>query len=86
MHCYSFNSLPITFAETWSTNRARNPARNLRNADDLYIPAHKMATLKRLPLFTFPRVWNEEHQNKHNPIQHLYLKQLKSALILSIVV
>ena len=82
MHSFNFNTLPITFAETWILNRVRNPERNLRNADDLYIPAHKFATLKRLPLFHFPKIWNEyDNHNKFNPVPHLFVKHLKSALI-----
>jgi hypothetical protein len=81
MHSYNFNYLPFSFAETWIKNRDRNQERNLRNADDLYIPPHKLATLKRLPYFNFPRIWNSENQSKLNPVQHLYLKHLKAALL-----
>ena len=82
MHSFKFNILPISFAETWVTNRMRNPERNLRNAEDFYIPSHNYATLKRLPLFTFPKVWNDlDNQNKLNPVPHLFLKHLKLALI-----
>ena len=82
MHSFKFNLLPFSFTETWITNRVRNPARNLRNADDFYVPAHNFATLKRLPFFNFPKSWNEyDNQNKLNPVPHLYIKNLKSALI-----
>jgi hypothetical protein len=37
--------------------------RLLRNASDLFVPAHNFATLKRFPLFTFPRLWNDEEEN-----------------------
>jgi len=85
MHSFSFNLLPITFSENWILNRLRNPERNLRNGNDYYIPGHNFATLKRLPLFNFPKVWNEyDNQNKFNPVPHLYLKHLKSALISSL--
>jgi hypothetical protein len=30
----------------------------LRNAEDYYIPAHRVKFVKRLPLFTFPAAWN----------------------------
>jgi len=82
MHSFKFNLLPFPFMETWITNRVRNPARNLRNADDFYVPAHNFATLKRLPFFNFPKSWNEyDSLSKLNPVPHLYLKNLKSALI-----
>ena len=32
----------------------------LRNADDLYAPAHKMASVKRVPFFTFRNDWNDK--------------------------
>jgi hypothetical protein len=32
----------------------------LRNADDLYVPAHKMASVKRVPFFTFQNDWNDK--------------------------
>ena len=86
MHSFHYNLLPFSFTEMWIKNRDRNPERNLRNADDLYVPAHKLATLKRLPFFTFPRVWNEENQSKFNPIQHQYLKRLKAMLLSSLIV
>lgn len=84
MHSFKNNLLPISFAELWSTNRERNPKRALRNADDFYIPPHTLATIKRLPLFTFPRVWNEEETAKNIPSQPRYLKIVKTALLSSI--
>jgi hypothetical protein len=67
-------SIPMSqaFAETWITYGARNPI--LRNVDDLYIPAHRVEFVKRLPLFSFPAVWNSAPGEKLNPPQHLYLK------------
>ncbi len=77
MHNFSHNLLPLSFANMWQTNRNRHPERELRNADLLYIPPHKFATLKRLPLFNFPSVWNLAGDEKNNPSQRLYLKRLK---------
>jgi hypothetical protein len=84
MHSFYHNTMPTSFNETWITNRARIPERELRDADDLFIPHHKFATLKRLPLFTFPRVWNEEGASKNNPSQYRFLKNLKSSLLTSL--
>jgi hypothetical protein len=58
----------------WALNRERNPDRILRNADQLYVPPHNYATLKRMPLYNFPYTWNQEGIEKFNPIQHRYLK------------
>jgi hypothetical protein len=86
MHRYSILNLPISFHETWSLNRILNPDRPLRNANDLRIPHHNFASLKRLPMFAFPRVWNEEDAvRKSIPSINRYKKQLKCALLSSIV-
>ncbi len=52
IYAYSFS--PWSFCETWITNRERNPDRELCNANDLFIPAHNNATLKRTPFFYLP--------------------------------
>ena len=59
MHNYSNRKLPFSFSNMWLTNRERLPNRELRNADDLYIQPHNFATLKRMQLFNFPRIWND---------------------------
>jgi hypothetical protein len=80
-HSYLHQRLPFSFNETWTFNRERNPNRQLRNANDLFIPAHNFATVKRFPLFTFPRLWNEESDRKFIPSPFVYSKQLKAALL-----
>jgi hypothetical protein len=45
MHKFSHKNLPLSFHEMWTTNRERNPNIALRNADNLYVPAHNYATL-----------------------------------------
>ncbi len=82
MHNFHFKQLPISFAETWKTNAERNPDRMLRNADDLYIPAHRVGI--RLPLFSFPLARNSAPGEKLNPRQHLYLKYLKNYMLISL--
>jgi hypothetical protein len=67
MHNYSHGKLPFSFSEMWITNRNRNPNVELRNADDYYVPAHRMASVKRFPFFSFPKIWNEEPVTKRNP-------------------
>ncbi len=39
MHKFAHGKLPISFHDTWITNRLRNPNLALRNADHLYVPA-----------------------------------------------
>jgi hypothetical protein len=80
MHSFAHNLLPISFDRMWTTNSERFPDRILRNANQLFIPAHNFATLKRMPLFNFPSIWNSEGPAKNNPIQHQYLRHLKKVL------
>jgi hypothetical protein len=86
MHDFHHGKLPLSFADTWISNRNRNPEIELRNADNLYVPAHHYATTKRFPLFTFPRIWNEATGDKLNPSQRVFLRNVKSAMLNSIIV
>ena len=81
MHNFMNNKLPFSFQEMWVTNRARNPQVQLRNSANLYIIPHRFETIKRLPLFFLPTLWNGEDISKYNPIQHHYLKSLKTRLL-----
>jgi hypothetical protein len=81
MHCFVNKKLPFSFNDLWITNRERNPNSDLRNADDFFIPSHKMASLKRLPLFSFPKVWNEEPERKNIVNPRLYIKTVKGSLL-----
>jgi hypothetical protein len=71
MHSYMFNKLPISFASTWITNREKNPTTVLRNANDLYIPPHRIEMVKKFPLNSFPHAWNTTQGDKLNIIQHI---------------
>jgi hypothetical protein len=84
MHNYVNNRLPFSFNEIWIYNHVRNPDRMLRNANDLYVPAHNFATIKRFPLFAFPQAWNEENNRKLNPSLNCYCKSLKASLLSSL--
>ena len=46
MHRYYFKQLPFSFTGVWQTNAERNPARQLRNVYDLYVPAHRVQFVK----------------------------------------
>jgi hypothetical protein len=87
MHIYSFvhKTLPLSFHDMWIFNRDRNMNRVLRNANNLFVPAHNFATLTRFPLFSFPRLWNDEEERKFTQSRILYCKMLKSALLANIV-
>jgi len=79
MHSFSHKNLPLSFHSIWITNRERQPERVLRNADQLFIPHHNYATLKRMPLFNFPVVWNAAGPEKLDPRHHIYLKNVKKS-------
>ena len=85
MHNYCSNKLPITFRELWMRNRERQTERNLRNMNDFNVPPHHFATVKRFPLFTFPQLWNDEPERKNTQSIFIYLKQLKTVLLDSLV-
>lgn len=84
MHKFHHGNLPPSFFEHWTTNRVRNPERELRNANDLTIIHHNYATLKRLPIYSFPVNWNSENEAKLNPIEHQYMKNVKNRLLAEI--
>jgi hypothetical protein len=81
MHSFAHNLLPISFYQMWISNIERYPERALRNADNLYIPAHNFETLKRLPRFNFPKIWNSAGNEKLNQTPHQYLKAVKILLL-----
>jgi hypothetical protein len=85
MHSYAHGRLPFSFSEMWVTNRARNPELILRNADNYYVPAHKLASVKRFPYFSLPKIWNEYPEVKRNPNKFAFMKYVKSALLDEIV-
>jgi hypothetical protein len=55
------------------------PERVLRNAHYYFIPQHRIETVKRMPLYTFPDLWNGETIEKLNPNQTICLKSKKKS-------
>ena len=62
-HKYS----PPSLHNTWITNSLRNDTRELRNADDLYIPYARTEHVKKMSFFSLPRVWNELSEQRFTP-------------------
>ena len=62
-HKYS----PPSLHNSWLTNSMRNDIRDLRNADDLYIPYARTDHVKKMPYFALPRMWNELSEQKFTP-------------------
>jgi len=86
MHSFVHNRLPFSFNETWIQNLVRNPRLNLRNAQDFHIRPVNFISIKRLPLFTFPTLWNQEHPSKSTPAPIQYLRSLKTRLLSQIII
>jgi hypothetical protein len=85
MHNYMFGNLPPSFFDIWQTNRERNAVRELRNADELYVPPHRIELFKRMPLIAFPTVWNMQDDRKYNPCHKAFLKQIKSDFLAGLI-
>lgn len=67
MQHYTKGLLPTQFNNIWITNQARLNLASatgqshfiLRNSDDLYFPICKLSSLKKHPLFQFPKIWSD---------------------------
>jgi hypothetical protein len=68
----------------WITNKERNPGRILLNDHDLFLPAHRVEMVKRLPLFAFSTVWNNALGNKNYRKHHTNMRELKTLLLSSL--
>jgi hypothetical protein len=67
MQQFTQKYLPTIFNNTWVSNSIRRAGQNhveLRNDDNLAIPFSRTITISRLPLFSFPRIW-EEFPSEH---------------------
>jgi hypothetical protein len=71
---------PKILHNEWKTNQERNPGLDLRNANDLYIPAATSDQVQKLPLFKFAKNWNELHDNKLHANPALFKNLLKEHL------
>ena len=70
MHSYSYGRLPTSFDGLWLPNKYYNPAlAGLRKADELYIPQPRIQFCGRLPLHSFPKLWNEFEDKKIKNMQ-----------------
>jgi len=81
MHNYVNNKLPLSFSETWIFNRDRNLNIALRNADDMYVPPHRIELVKSLPLCNFPEAWNSAPPFKTNPSLKQFIIEFKKFLL-----
>ncbi len=47
-----------TFTNAWLLNTDRELNHDLRNADDITVPAPRFENFKRFPLYDFAKLWN----------------------------
>ena len=59
MHSIEYNYAPASFINTWQKNRDREPALNLRNANDFYLPIPRTEMFKKSTFYALPAAWNE---------------------------
>jgi hypothetical protein len=58
MHSIEHKLAPSSFSNTWVRNVDREPAINLRNANDFYLPQPRTETFKKSTYYALPAAWN----------------------------
>ncbi len=85
MHSIEFSYAPTTFTNSFIKNNNRNIDLDLRNNNDYQIPFARTESFKKIPLYSFPKTWNEEIGDlkfQHNKITfQIALKDHLLALI-----
>jgi hypothetical protein len=79
-HSVVYKHGPKILDNQWVTNLANNPGIELRNAQDLYIPIAISEQVKRLPLFSFAKMWNTLSENKFHQNPALFKNLLKEEI------
>jgi hypothetical protein len=83
---FKFKHLPLAFNNEWTLNEdrfANLELMPLRNTDDFYVPFARIDQIKRLPLFSLPKIWNEFEDDviKCESSKLIFNSMLKSHLI-----
>ncbi len=63
MHTIEYKLAPKSFDEVWQKNTDRDPAYNLRNANDYYLTHPRTELFKKSTFYALPSVWNSKIQN-----------------------
>ena len=92
MQKFTQNFLPISFNDTWISNRMRRVDQEqieLRNSEDLDVPFARLTTTSRFPLHSFPKLWssfsNEQIKFTRNVIEfNKLLKQHFLSMLCSV--
>jgi len=58
MHAVEYNYAPSSFNSVWTKNGERDPALNLRNANDYYLPIPRTETFKKSTFYALAAAWN----------------------------
>ncbi len=59
MHAVEYKYAPLSFENTWIKNSDREPAIQLRNANDYYLPLPRTEAFKKSTYYSIPLAWNE---------------------------
>jgi hypothetical protein len=72
MHSIIHKYGPSILHEEWQTNAERNLNIELRNRDDLYVPAASSEQASKLPAISFAKLWNDLPIEKQYPNPALF--------------
>ena len=61
---YGYNK---AFENTWTHNNQRNPAINLRNGNEFYLPPVNKEVFRKSTLYSLPHTWNNLGDIKYQP-------------------
>ena len=84
MYLYSKNRLPAAFCNTFPMNNYnRVTDYNLRNPEQLSLPRHRYESIKKFPLYLFPKAWNNLNTTyKYTTAKRQFQRCLKYDLLL----
>jgi hypothetical protein len=59
MHAIEYRYNIDSFNDIWQKNTARNLSQELRNTDMYILPNVRIEQIRKFPLYSFPKIWNE---------------------------
>ena len=85
IHAIYHKHCPPSLQNAWTVNNQRNENRTLRNNSELYVPLARTEHVKKLTLFSLPKIWNTLPDFKSNSNKLAFKRNLKSYLLSNIV-
>lgn len=76
MHSIFHEYAPLSYHGHWSKQNEREIGYELRNGDDFILPFARTEALKKLPLFSFAKIWNNGDENKYIRNRFTYTQAL----------